>query len=83
MIAERVLTLGGTPLHTFEDYIKHNKIVVGKIFQMMKKQFNFVDSLSHLLIIERAILDKSAAINDEGSNAMMSDLFQSKRKRFG
>jgi DNA-binding ferritin-like protein len=35
MIAERVLTLGGT-LHTFEDYIKHNKIVVGKIFQMMK-----------------------------------------------
>jgi starvation-inducible DNA-binding protein len=39
MIAERVLTLGGTPLHTFEDYIKHNK-VVGKIFQMMKKQFN-------------------------------------------
>jgi starvation-inducible DNA-binding protein len=40
MIAERVLTLGGTPLHTFEDYIKHNKIVVGKIFQMMKKQFN-------------------------------------------
>jgi starvation-inducible DNA-binding protein len=24
-----------------------------------------VDSLSHLLIIERAILDKSAAINDE------------------
>jgi starvation-inducible DNA-binding protein len=29
MIAERVLTLGGTP-HTFEDYIKHNKIVVGK-----------------------------------------------------
>jgi starvation-inducible DNA-binding protein len=41
-----------------------------------------VDSLSHLLIIERAILDKSAAINDEGSNAMMT-LFQSKRKRFG
>jgi starvation-inducible DNA-binding protein len=42
-----------------------------------------VDSLSHLLIIERAILDKSAAINDEGSNAMMSDFIQSKRKRFG
>jgi starvation-inducible DNA-binding protein len=25
MVAERVLTLGGTPLHTFEDYIKNNK----------------------------------------------------------
>jgi hypothetical protein len=37
-----------------------------------------VDSLSHLLIIERAILDKSAAINDEGSNAMMSDYFRAR-----
>jgi hypothetical protein len=38
MIAER-FNFWGT-LHTFEDYIKHNKIEVGKIFQMMKKQFN-------------------------------------------
>jgi starvation-inducible DNA-binding protein len=56
MIAERVLTLGGT--HTFEDYIKHNKIVVGKN-QMMKKQFNLLYCY-YLLILERAILDKSA-----------------------
>jgi starvation-inducible DNA-binding protein len=40
MIAERVLTLGGTPLHTFEDYIKHNKIVVGKNISNDEKQFN-------------------------------------------
>jgi starvation-inducible DNA-binding protein len=39
-----------------------------------------VDSLSHLLIIERAILDKSAAINDEGSNAMMSDFISEQEK---
>lgn len=24
LIAERILTLGGTPLHTFEDYISNN-----------------------------------------------------------
>src|SRR5690606_34423085 len=30
MIAERVLTIGGTPLHTFEDYVKNNKLKVGK-----------------------------------------------------
>src|SRR5690606_35100604 len=30
MIAERVLTIGGTPLHTFDDYIKSNQIAVGK-----------------------------------------------------
>jgi starvation-inducible DNA-binding protein len=38
MIAERVLT-GGT-LYTFEDYIKHNKIVVGKNISNDEKQFN-------------------------------------------
>src|SRR5882757_2894207 len=30
LIAERVLTLGGTPLHTFEDYIANNQLRVGK-----------------------------------------------------
>jgi starvation-inducible DNA-binding protein len=83
MIAERVLTLGGTPLHTFEDYIKHNKIVVGKNISNDEKAVQLIDSLSHLLIIERAILDKSAAINDEGSNAMMSDFISEQEKRFG
>jgi starvation-inducible DNA-binding protein len=49
MIAERVLTLGGTPLHTFEDYIKHNKIVVGKNISNDEKAVQLiVDSLSHL-----------------------------------
>ena len=30
LIAERVLTLGGTPLHTFSDYIENSKLKVGK-----------------------------------------------------
>ena len=29
-IAERILTLGETPLHTFEDYIKEVKVPIGK-----------------------------------------------------
>jgi starvation-inducible DNA-binding protein len=68
-------------LYTFEDYIKHNKIVVGKNISNDEKAVQLiVDSLSHLLIIERAILDKSAAINDEGSNAMMSDFISEQEK---
>jgi starvation-inducible DNA-binding protein len=46
----------------------------------MKNSSTNCDSLSHLLIIERAILDKSAAINDEGSNAMMSDFISEQEK---
>jgi starvation-inducible DNA-binding protein len=45
-----------------------------------EKSSSLIDSLSHLLIIERAILDKSAAINDEGSNAMMSDFISEQEK---
>ena len=81
MIAERVLTLGGTPLHTFEDYIKHNEIVVGKNISNDEKAVQLiVDSLSHLLARERIILDKSAAVNDEGSNSMMSDFISEQEK---
>lgn len=32
-IAERILTLGFTPLHTFEDYQKHAKVQMVKIFR--------------------------------------------------
>jgi starvation-inducible DNA-binding protein len=81
MIAERVLTLGGTPLHTFEDYIKHNELVVGKNISIDEEAIHLiVNSLSHLLKIERKILNASGAINDEGSNAMMSDFIAEQEK---
>ncbi len=81
MIAERVLTLGGTPLHTFEDYIKNNKLNVGKNISNDEKAIHLiVDSLSHLLKIERVILTKASEINDEGTNAMMSDFISEQEK---
>lgn len=81
LIAERVLTVGGTPLHTFEDYIKHNQLVVGRDISVDEKAVHLiVTSLSHLLKIERVILDKSAQINDEGTNAMMSDFIAEQEK---
>jgi starvation-inducible DNA-binding protein len=39
-----------------------------------------VNSLSHLLILEREILNKTAVVNDEGSNAMMSDFIAEQEK---
>lgn len=80
-IAERVLTLGGTPLHTFEDYIKYNKLQVGKnIIQDENAVELIIKSLSALLVIEREILEKSGEINDEGTNSMMSDLITEQEK---
>jgi starvation-inducible DNA-binding protein len=39
-----------------------------------------VSSLSDLLKIEREILNKSAEINDEGTNSMMSDFIVEQEK---
>jgi len=81
MIAERVLTLGGTPLHTFEDYLKNNKLTVGKSISNDEKAVHLiVASLSDLLRIERAILSQSGEANDEGTNSMMSDFIAEQEK---
>lgn len=81
LIAERVLTLGGTPLHTLEDYLKHNKLTVGKDISNDEKAIALiVASLSQLLQIERMILSKSDAINDEGTQTMISDFIAQQEK---
>jgi len=81
LIAERVLTLGGTPLHTFEDYIRNSKLEVGKDIHTDVVAIQLVaNSLSGLLKIERVILDQAAEINDEGTNSMMSDFIAEQEK---
>jgi len=81
MIAERVLTLGAVPLHTFEDYIKNNKLQVGKNISKDTEAVQLIiDSLSDLLKIERVILEETAKIEDEGTNSMMSDFIKEQEK---
>lgn len=81
LIAERVLTLGGTPLHTFDDYIKLTKLPVGKNVSVDEKAVKLiVDSLTELLKIERLILNNSDEANDEGTNSMMSDFIAEQEK---
>ena len=81
LIAERILTLGETPLHTFEDYSKNGKVPVGKNISQDEKAVKLiVDSLTELLKIERQILDKSGDADDEGTNSMMSDFITEQEK---
>ena len=81
LIAERVLTLGGVPLHTFSDYIANSKLKVGKNISKDVDAIQLIlESLSTLLQIERVILNKSGAINDEGTTAMMSDVIAEQEK---
>ncbi|WP_264549263.1 Dps family protein [Flavobacterium sp. N2820] len=81
LIAERVLTLGGTPLHTFADYIANSKLNVGKNISKDVEAIHLIlESLSVLLQVERVILAKAADINDEGTNSMMSDFIAEQEK---
>ncbi len=80
-IAERILTLGGVPYHTFEDYTAHSKVPVGKNVTEDEGAIRLiVESLKELLIIERLILDASADAHDEGTNSMMSDFITEQEK---
>ena len=81
LIAERVLTLDGIPLHTFDDYMKYNQLEIGKNIHIDEKAIQLiVSSLSKLLRIERVILKKSGKIEDEGTNSMMSDFIAEQEK---
>ncbi len=81
LIAERVLTLDGVPLHTFEDYLKHNQLEIGKNIHIDEKAIALiVSSLSKLLALERVIFKKSGEINDEGTSSMMSDFIVEQEK---
>lgn len=80
-IAERILTLGASPLHTFEDYQKYNKVSVGKNITNDEKSVELVvNSLAVLLQLERSILKLSGDINDEGTNSLMSNFITEQEK---
>ena len=81
LIAERILTLEGMPLHTFTDYNKLAKVPVAMEVSNDVEAVNLVvNSLSELLKIERVILEKSNEASDEGTNSMMSDFIAEQEK---
>ncbi len=80
-IAERILTLGGIPYHTFEDYEENSVVPVGKNISQDEEAIRLiVGSLKELLILERQILNSSDEAGDEGTNAMMSDFITEQEK---
>lgn len=81
IIAERILTLQGRPLHTFSDYISMASVpVVHDVSNDVKGVTLVIASLSILLEIERKILELSAAADDEGTNGLMSDFISEQEK---
>ncbi len=81
MIAERILTLGYQPLHTFKDYSKNASIKAAKnISKDTEIMETIKQSLKTLLQIERNILNLADTASDEGTNSMMSDFISEQEK---
>lgn len=80
-VAERILTLGHVPDHSYSEYLRHAKIKE-IINQSNGKEAlrSVMDSLSILLEEEREILLLAADANDEGTNALMSDYIRQQEK---
>jgi len=80
-IAERILTLGHTPLHTFSAYAQKASIREAANVSDAKGSVQVVlDGYQKLLELERAILQLSDEAHDEGTNALMSDYIREQEK---
>lgn len=80
-VAERVLTLGHTPIHTFTEYISLAEIKEAKAVSEGKSAVsNLLDSFKVLITDQRELLDLSGDANDEGTNALMSDYIREQEK---
>lgn len=80
-IAERVLTLGGTPLHTFSDYLKHSTIKeAANVNDSTGTVTTTLANFKTLLELERKILELSGEADDEGTNSQMSDYITQQEK---
>jgi starvation-inducible DNA-binding protein len=80
-IAERILTLGSTPYHSFSAFLKYSAVKehtnVSDGVQCVR---HIVEDFRILLDIQREILDMTDENNDEGTNALMSDYIRAQEK---
>ena len=80
-VAERILTLGYTPLHAFEDYLDKSEVGVARDVSAGKDAVqSILDAFFILIRKQRVLLDLSSEAGDEGTNALMSDYIREQEK---
>lgn len=80
-VAERILTLGHTPEHSYSAYTKTSSIKISdKVTDGVEAVKNILDSFKTIIIMQREILELSGDADDEGTNALMSDYIREQEK---
>jgi len=80
-VAERILTLGFTPEHTYSAYTQAASIAESpKVVDGNDAVRRVLKSLKTLIVLQRELLDLSGEANDEGTNSLMSDYIREQEK---
>lgn len=80
-VAERILTLGHTPVHSYSAYLNVSTIKEAiNVSEGKSAVEKVLESFSVLLGIERQILQLAEEANDEGTGALMSDYIREQEK---
>lgn len=80
-IAERILTLGHTPEHKFTEYVSLSAIKESKeVNDGYKAVDQILEAFKILITKQRQLLTLSGEIDDEGTNALMSDYIREQEK---
>lgn len=80
-IAERILTLGHTPIHSYSGYLKLSSLQEITETRDGKECLTIIlDSFKQVIILQRELMELSADAGDEGTNALMSDYIREQEK---
>ncbi|MDX5422733.1 MAG: DNA starvation/stationary phase protection protein [Hymenobacteraceae bacterium] len=80
-IAERILTLGHTPFHSFSTYLENATIKeVSNVSDGRKAVEEVLNAFSVLIATERELMELAGDANDEGTSALMSDYIREQEK---
>lgn len=80
-VAERILTLGSIPTHNYSEYHKVSSIKEsGRVSDGKQAVTEILDAFQTIIILQRELLELSASLNDEGTNALMSDYIRAQEK---
>lgn len=80
-IAERILTIGGTPFHTFTDYLENASIPERANISDGKEALKYVlEGYQVMIKLEREIMEMASDADDEGTSALMSDYIREQEK---
>jgi len=80
-IAERILTLGHTPIHNYSEYKKISEIAESsQVADGIKAVSGILASFKVIITLQRTLLALSGETGDEGTNALMSDYIRAQEK---